>query len=69
MRTEAMQMQTNPEMFSRNLPVHTVTHIDHTTGMVTLSGSDGSSYEVPLTNWGPIKDAQPLVGSKIQFVP
>ena len=42
-----MIIQTNPEIFSRTLPVHTVTHIDRSKGIVTLSGSDSSSLEVP----------------------
>ena len=64
-----MTIQTNPEMFSRSLPIHTVTHIDRTTGIVTLSGSDGTSHEVALNLWGPWIEAQPLVGSKVQLLP
>jgi hypothetical protein len=60
-----MIIQTNPEMFSPRLPVYTVTDI--TGGIVTLSGSDGSSREVRLDSWGQIKDAQPIVGSKVQL--
>lgn len=64
-----MTIQTNPEMFTKSLPVHTVTHIDRVAGTVTLSGSDKTSVEVPLNSWGPIKEAQPLVGSKVQLLP
>jgi hypothetical protein len=64
-----MTIQTNPEMFKKSLPVHTVTHIDQGTGIVTLSGSDKTSLEVPLNSWGPWKETQPLVGSKVQILP
>ncbi len=43
-----MIIQTNPEMFYRNRPIHTVTNIDRSKGVVTLSGSDGSSLDVRL---------------------
>lgn len=51
-----MTIQTNPEMFNNSLPVHTVTDIDRTAGIVTLSGSDGSSYQVRLDSWGPFEE-------------
>jgi hypothetical protein len=64
-----MTIQTNPEMFNKLLPVHTVTDIDRTAGIVTLSGSDGSSHQVRLDSWGPFKETQPVVGSKVQLLP
>jgi hypothetical protein len=64
-----MTIQTNPEMFNKSLPVHTVTDIDRTAGIVTLSGSDGSSHQVRLDSWGPFKETQPVVGSKVQLLP
>lgn len=63
-----MIIQTNPEMFSRVLPVHTVTHIDRSTGIVTLSGSDGSSLDVRLDSWGNMEETQPIIGSKVQLL-
>jgi hypothetical protein len=42
---ESMTIQTNSQMFTRSLPVHTVMHIGRAAGIVTLSGSDGS-FEV-----------------------
>ncbi len=56
-------------MFSSKFPVYTVTHIDHAQGIVTLNGSDGSSQQVRLDSWGPYKDTQPVVGSKVQLLP
>jgi len=64
-----MTIQTNPQMFSPKLPVHTVTHIDRTAGVVTLSGSDGSSQQVRLDSWGLFEEAQPVIGSKVQLLP
>ena len=64
-----MIIQTNPDVFSSVLPVHTVTHIDRSTGIVTLSGSDGSSLEVRLDSWGPSEITQPVIGSKVQLLP
>jgi hypothetical protein len=61
-------IQTEPQMFKQSLPVHTVTHIDRTAGIVTLSGSDGSSHQVPLDSWGPFEAAQPVLGSKVQLL-
>jgi hypothetical protein len=61
-------IQTNSEMFSQALPVHTVTSIDRTTGIVTLSGSDGSSCQVALQAWGPSEWTQPVVGVKVQIL-
>ena len=63
-----MIIQTNPEMFSRVLPVHTVTHIDRSIGAVTLSGSDGSSLDVRLDSWGPLEVTHPVIGSKVQLL-
>lgn len=64
-----MIIQTNPEMFSRVLPVHTVTQIDRAKGVVTLSGSDSSSLDVRLDSWGPLEVTQPVIGSKVQLLP
>jgi hypothetical protein len=61
-------IQTNPDMFSRVLPVHTVTNIDCSTGIVTLSGSDGSSLDVRLDSWGNMEETQPVIGSKVQLL-
>jgi hypothetical protein len=63
-----MIIQTNPDVFSRVLPVHTVTNIDRSTGIVTLSGSDGSSLDVRLDSWGNMEETQPVVGSKVQLL-
>jgi hypothetical protein len=63
-----MVIQTNPEMFNRAFPIHTVTHIDRAAGIVTLSGSDGSSHQVRLDSWGPSELTQPVVGSKVQLL-
>ena len=63
-----MTIQTNPAMFNRSLPVHTVTHIDKAAGVVILSGSDGSEHQVALNSWGPSEWSQPLVGSKVQLL-
>jgi hypothetical protein len=64
-----MTIQTNPQMFSPRLPVHTVTHIDKAAGIVTLTGSDGTTHQVRLDSWGPSELTQPLVGSKVQLLP
>jgi hypothetical protein len=64
-----MTIQTEPAMFNPKLPVHTVTNIDRAAGIVTLSGSDGSSQQVRLDSWGPFEAAQPIVGSKVQLLP
>jgi len=63
-----MIIHTNPEMFSSVLPVHTVTRIDRSTGIVTLSGSDGSSLDVRLDSWGNMEETQPIIGSKVQLL-
>jgi hypothetical protein len=63
-----MIIQTNPEVFSDRLPVHTVTNIDRSRGIVTLSGSDGTSLEVRLDSWGPSEVTQPVIGSKVQLL-
>jgi len=64
-----MIIQTNPEVFSPRLPVHTVTEINRATGIVTLSGSDGSTNQARLDSWGPWGETQPIVGSKVQLLP
>lgn len=61
-------IQTNPQAFSRSLPVYTVTDIDRTTGIVTLSGSDGLLKQVRLDSWGSLEETQPVVGSKVQLL-
>jgi hypothetical protein len=63
-----MIIQTNPEMFSGILPVHAVTHIDRSAGIVTLSGSDGSSLDVRLDSWGNREETQPVIGGKVQLL-
>jgi hypothetical protein len=63
-----MIIQTNPEVFSNRLPVHTVTNIDRSRGIVTLSGSDGTSLDVRLDSWGPSDITQPVIGSKVQLL-
>jgi hypothetical protein len=63
-----MIIQTDPAMFSRSLPVYTVTRIDEAVGIVTLSGSDGSSQQVALNSWGTSEWTQPKVGSKVQLL-
>jgi hypothetical protein len=63
-----MITQTNPEVFSTLLPVHTVTAIDRSSGTVTLSGSDGTSFPVRLDSWGSLEATQPAVGSRIQLL-
>jgi len=64
-----MIIQTNPDVFSGVLPVHTVTQIDRSAGIVTLSGSDGSSLDVRLDSWGNMEETQPVTGSKVQLLP
>jgi hypothetical protein len=61
-------IQTNPAMFDSRLPVHTVTAIDCSNGVVILSGSDGTSVNVALNSWGDSPDTQPLIGSKVQLL-
>jgi hypothetical protein len=63
-----MEIQTEPAMFRSSLPVFTVTHIDKGAGIVTLSGSDGTTHQVRLDSWGPWEDTQPLIGSKVQLL-
>jgi hypothetical protein len=63
-----MVIQTNPDMFSKHVPVHTVTNIDRSAGTVTLSGSDGSSLDVLLSSWGNSEATQPIIGSKVQLL-
>jgi hypothetical protein len=64
-----MTIQTDPEMFNKSLPVHTVTGIDRSAGIVTLSGSDGSSHQARPDSWGPFLETQPVVGSQVQLLP
>ena len=63
-----MIIQTNPEVFSSRLPVHTETNIDRTKGTVTLSGSDGTLLDVRLDSWGPSEITQPAIGGKVQLL-
>jgi hypothetical protein len=63
-----MIIQTNPEVFSSGLPVHTVTNIDRSRGIVTLGGSDGTSLEIRPDSWGPSEVTQPVIGSKVQML-
>jgi hypothetical protein len=63
-----MTIQTNPQKFNRSLPIHKVMDINRSAKIVTLSGTDGTSYEVPLDLWGPWEEAQPLVGSEVQLL-
>jgi hypothetical protein len=63
-----MVIQTNPEAFSKLVPIHTVTFIDRTQGIVALSGSDGTSLNVSLKSWGNIEAAQPVIGSTVQLL-
>jgi hypothetical protein len=67
-RRDSMIVQTNPEMFYRNRPIHTVTNIDRSKGVVTPSGSDGSSLDVRLDSWGHLEVTQPVIGSKVQLL-
>jgi hypothetical protein len=61
-------IQTNPQVFRRSLPVHTVTNIDRSKGIVTLSGSDGTSLEIRLDSWGRSEETQPDIGGKVQLL-
>ena len=63
-----MIIQTNPEVFSGRLPVHTVINIDRSRGIVTLRGSDGTQLDVRLDSWGPSEVTQPVIGSKVQLL-
>ena len=63
-----MIIQTNPEMFYLNRPVHAVTRINRSKGVVTLNGSDGSSVDVRLDSWGHLEMTQPVIGSKVQLL-
>ncbi len=62
-------IQTDPKAFDPSLPVHTVTIIDKAAGIVTLSGSDGTSLQVTLNSWGPTEWTEPIIGSKVQLLP
>jgi hypothetical protein len=64
-----MIIQTNPEMFKSSLPIYSVADIDRNAGIVTLSGTDGSSHLVRLDSWGSSEDTQPVIGSKVQLLP
>jgi hypothetical protein len=64
-----MTIQTNPKAFTKRFPVHTVTKIDRSAGVVTLSGSDGTSLEVALNSWGHMEATRPDIGSKVQLLP
>lgn len=63
-----MIIQTNPEVVSPRLPIHTVTDINRATGVVTLSGSDGSIHQARLDSWGPWEETQPVIGSRVQLL-
>jgi len=63
-----MTLQLDPQLFNPNLPIYTVTYIDQTYGLVSLNGSDGTSLQVPVSAWGPLEEAQPLIGSKVQLL-
>jgi len=65
----AMIIQTNPEAFTKRLPVHTVIDIGRLSQEVTLSGSDGSSLKVSLKSWGRLEVGHPDIGSKVQLLP
>ncbi len=65
----AVIIQTNPDAFTKRLPVHTVTAIDKSRGAVILSGSNGTSLEVALNSWGHLEATQPDIGSKVQLFP
>ena len=62
-------VQTNPAAFTTRFPIYTVADIDRSAGIVTLSGSDGSSVKVALNSWGNSPDTQPLVGRQVQILP
>jgi hypothetical protein len=64
-----MIIQTDPKAFNRLLPVHTVTDIDRANGIVSLTGSDGTSLRVELNSWGASEWTQPAIGSKVQLLP
>ena len=63
-----MIIQTNPEVFSNRLPVHTATSIDRSKGVVALRGTDGTSLSVRLDSWGHLEAAQPVIGSRVQLL-
>lgn len=63
-----MVIQTNPEVFTSRLPVHTVTAIDRRRGAVTLTGSDGTTMDVRLDAWGTLEATQPVIGSRVQLL-
>jgi hypothetical protein len=61
-------IQTNPDAFGKHRPIHTVTHIDRAKGIVTMTGSDCSTFTAPLNAWGRLIETQPVVGSKVQLL-
>jgi hypothetical protein len=64
-----MAFQLDPALFNRLSPIYTVSAVDEASDTVTLSGPDGS-LTVPLkATWSHIRDAWPLVGSKVQLLP
>jgi hypothetical protein len=63
-----MIIQTNPERFSSRLLVHTVTSIDRSRGIATISKSDGTSLNVRLDSWGTMEATQPVIGSRVQLL-
>jgi hypothetical protein len=62
-------IQTEPAMFTKSLPIYTVTDIDKAAGVVTLSGPNGSSQQAPLDAWGPFPEGHPVIGSRVQLLP
>jgi len=63
-----MIIRTNPEVFSTRLPVHSVTKLDRTRGIVTLVGTGGTSLTVRVDSWGHLEATQPVIGSKVQLL-
>ena len=63
-----MSIQTNPDVFQKHLPVHTVTSINRRKGVVTLSGSDATTQNVRLDSWGDLDGCQPGIGTRLQFL-
>jgi hypothetical protein len=61
-------IQTNPGAFQERRPVHTVCHIDRTKGVVTMAGSDGSTFTASLSAWGRLIETQPVIGSRVQLL-
>ena len=61
-------IQTTPGAFQKRRPVHTVSHIDRTKGVVTMAGSDGSTFTAPLRAWGHLIETQAVIGSRVQLL-